>query len=662
MSDQDRIDRLEERVATLETLIRRVLADRSSPGTASTAAARAPAPAPLPVPPSPPAGATPSGNTGTGGPAPEAPAPLPPPRTARPPQPARERRPAAVDLVSEEWIGQRGLLAVGVTAMILAAGYLLKLSFDRGWISPLFRCLGGAAAGCFIGGLGWRLEPKYRTYGAALIGCGAAIIYLAVWAASGRYQFLPATPGIAALALVSLGLAAIAYALDAEALGATAALGAFFAPLMIETSTRDANVLLIYLACMGVALGWVAGRKRWRLAALVIAGSVFGLGLVGAEEAAPAWALAYGVVGGTGGLFLGLRERWWETRGLAFWGGWAIIRAASEGMEVAGQAPVLVAALIMSAPVWWHGLRSPRIWPAGTAPQLRGAEWSLGEALYFFVTPLFLAWAVQRQNPAWLDARPGLVALIVGLPYVAAGYLRPRPAFALVGAAALAVAAWLHWPGTGAVWALAGLALLWAGLDHALARTDGRWYSLGSIVLALMHLLANDAAAREATDPAFTGDWALALWAVAATGAILARGLWKPDGAEEMRPPLWYGTGLLVLFGVTAEIGRFFGQRGLDPAAAALAGGLAVSAWWLAFAAALVVTGFARGIKPVRIAGLTVAGLALVKVSLFDLSSLDALYRVASVFFLACVSLALAYLYHRRESRLSFPGRPKESP
>jgi uncharacterized membrane protein len=80
----------------------------------------------------------------------------------------------AYQLSSEQWIGQRVLLAVGVVALILAAGYLLRLSFDRGWISPLLRCVGGAGAGFVVGALGWRLHSRYRTYGAALIGCGQA--------------------------------------------------------------------------------------------------------------------------------------------------------------------------------------------------------------------------------------------------------------------------------------------------------------------------------------------------------------------------------------------------------------------------------------------------------------------------------------------------------
>ena len=103
-----------------------------------------------------------------------------------------------------------------------------------------------------------------------------------------------------------------------------------------------------------------------------------------------------------------------------------------------------------------------------------------------------------------------------------------------------------------------------------------------------------------------------------------------------------------MLFGVTGEIRRFFSLRETSVEAAQLAGGLAVSAWWLVFAAALVAVGFGRSLKEVRLAGLAVAGLAVVKVLVYDLSSLDALYRVGSVFILGLVFLLLAYLYHRQ--------------
>ncbi|MBA3521626.1 MAG: DUF2339 domain-containing protein [Gemmatimonadales bacterium] len=59
--------------------------------------------------------------------------------------------------------------------------------------------------------------------------------------------------------------------------------------------------------------------------------------------------------------------------------------------------------------------------------------------------------------------------------------------------------------------------------------------------------------------------------------------------------------------------------------------------------------GFRRSFKQIRVAGLAVAGLAVIKVIVFDLSSLDALYRVGSVFLLGLVTLSLAYLYYRHD-------------
>jgi hypothetical protein len=199
---------------------------------------------------------------------------------------------------------------------------------------------------------------------------------------------------------------------------------------------------------------------------------------------------------------------------------------------------------------------------------------------------------------------------------------------------------------------LLGLALLWAGLDHALKRSDGRWYALGTLWAALNHLLTGALAQRTSTDHAFVGSWALALWGTAVATVALAAGVWRsfaePGPGPLVRGGLWALGGAMVLFGVTGEIGRYFELKTLSSQQASLASGLAVSAWWLVFAAGLVVIGFKRSLKQVRLAGLGVAGLAVVKVLIYDLSSLDALYRVGSVFILGLVFLLLAYLYHQQ--------------
>ncbi len=641
MSEGDRIARLEERVAALEAALARAAVQRGGgaggqPG--SAAAGQAPPPASPPHRP--------------------VPAAAPPP--GRPAAPV-SRSPAAL-LSSEQWIGQRVLLAVGVVALILAAGYLLRLSFDRGWISPLMRCIGGVICGVAVGAIGWRLQPRYRTYGAALIGCGAAIIYLSVWAAGRLYGVLPPTTGIFALALVSVALAMIAYAIDVEALGTTAALGAFFAPILLGQDQANAGLLLLYLACMAAGLGLVAARRHWRLTMLVVALSYFGVAFSGAAERGPPWGLlVYGVLGGAAGIYVGLKERWWETRFLSFGGGWAFLAAASTRLNEPWA--ILGAGVLLAAPVWWYALRSTQIFPLHLSPTAGMPGWSLGEAFYFLLTPFLVGWALYGVGERWFDARPGALALIIALPYLFAGYHRNRPVFALVGAAALGVAAWQQWSGVELVWALLALTVLWAGSDHLFQRDDGRWYALATLWATLDQLFTGALLTRPPGEPAFFGPWALALWGTAAVTVALAWGLWRSVTSTNLAPliqgGLWTIAGAMVLFGVTGEINRYFGLQTLSSADANLAAGLAVSAWWLIFAAALIALGFGRNLKQARVAGLAVAGLAVIKVLVYDLSSLDALYRVGSVFILGLVFLLLAYLYHRQgRTEAGAPTRP----
>jgi hypothetical protein len=313
---------------------------------------------------------------------------------------------------------------------------------------------------------------------------------------------------------------------------------------------------------------------------------------------------------------------------------------------------VLLGGIVLATPVWWFALHSDLSLPI---PRLQGSPMparSLGETIYFFLTPFLLGWAVHGLAPQWFDRHEGMVALIVAVPYLIAGYLRPRPVFAVVAAGALGIAVWHHWDGVERVWALLALAVLWAALDHRLNRDDGRWYALATLWAALNQLFTGAATQRTAADPAFVGSWALALWGAVAVAVALAAKLWRVTSDSGAGPVvqaiLWVVAGAMALFGVTGEIQRYFALESVSAQTASLSAGLAVSAWWLVFAAALVGLGFRRSLKPARIAGLGVAGLAVVKVLVFDLSSLDALYRVGSVFILGLVFLLLAYLYHRQ--------------
>ena len=405
VSTDDRLDRLEQRLAVLETLVRQLAAggvarQAVAPPPCLSAAGLAPAPPPAASPPdggatgrrrSPSAARRPVRRRASRG----RPlrrhrigAPLPPRLAPRLPRSGRRRGLAALD--SEQWIGQRVFLGIGVVALLMAAGYLLKLSFDRGWISPVMRCAGGVLAGLGVGALGWRLESRYRTYGAALVGAGAGIIYLSIWAASRLYGVLPSDvrhrrPGPR---LRRAGDDRVRHQRRGARHHGRARRVPGARPARPEPDQRRS----------APALPRQHGRRpgaRRRPAAL----APRHLGNRGqllrrrhrsapAEHAYPWGVLLFGLIGGTAGLYLGLRERWWETRLLTFSGGWTLLSAAGE--RIPQHWAVLAAGLVLSAPVWWHGLRRPQVFPLHLGPQGEGTGWSAGEALYFFVTPVLL--------------------------------------------------------------------------------------------------------------------------------------------------------------------------------------------------------------------------------------------------------------------------------
>src|SRR5438045_2772507 len=50
----------------------------------------------------------------------------------------------------EQWVGQRGLLIVGVLALLATGGFFLNYAIQHGWIPPLIRASGAVLAGAAL--------------------------------------------------------------------------------------------------------------------------------------------------------------------------------------------------------------------------------------------------------------------------------------------------------------------------------------------------------------------------------------------------------------------------------------------------------------------------------------------------------------------------------
>src|SRR5207244_3543336 len=251
----DALQRLERRVDVLEQMVRRLLA-AGAPAERIT-----PAPEPLPV--APPAPPTPRGHE---------------PRTYSPP-PA-----AAPDL--EQWFGQRGLLIVGVLALLTAAGFFLKYAIDRGWIAPLVRSLLAIAAG--VGVAAWgeaRIRGGLRRYGAAMIGAGGGLVYLGLWAAAGPYGLLERRIGVLLLAACTVAVTLLALRHEIEGLAIWALAGAYMAPILLSPHVPNPEAFLGYLEVIGLGTGLLAYTMTWRRTFNLALAGYF---LLAAAGAAPA--------------------------------------------------------------------------------------------------------------------------------------------------------------------------------------------------------------------------------------------------------------------------------------------------------------------------------------------------------------------------------------
>jgi hypothetical protein len=657
MDDRERIQRLEARIDDLETelkVLQRALAARA-PG----------APAPSPT----------ERSEGAG-----RPTPTPPPVESRERR-SEERKGAPVVKVMpartgiraslppafrrdlETWFGEHALLVVGVLALVAATAFALKYAFDQGWISPEVRVLAGLALGLGIAVYGELMRRRgLPTYGAAAQGAGAAIAYAAVWAAAGPYQFVPAAVGIGALAVLSVLLFVSAARSDEEYLAGLAAIGAYLAPVLLGDPAGPANMVLAYGVLVSAAAGAIAAARRWRVAMAIVLVGYFVLFAVarwgGADDALSA---VYLVVGGTCALVTTRGLGWVEHEAgswLLAWGGLVVLAALVEGWRgwVLAASPV---ALV--APYWLEVMEARRA--LGERAEDTAVALQRERLILFALSAVAWAWIAFLALPESAGPYRGAVLGAIGLLFLVPGLALRSPELHVTAVGILAAAIAVQWDGLEVIAGWAVLIVVVALTTRAAPLAAGRWTTAALGAFAAFFLFGVEIPARSEADPALVGHWPLVVYAVIASLVLVAgppwketRERWAKPGGIDLRAAIWVLAGFVLLVGGSVEIPRFLEQRGT----ADLAAGLAVSAFWLLYAGALLAYGFITDRRPVRVGGLAVAALAILKVVFYDLQTLQALYRVGSLALLAVLALAAARAYHRRAQDRSVDEVPDD--
>ena len=671
-------------------------------------------------------------------------------------------------------MGQRGLLVIGVLALLATGGFFLNYAFERGWIPPWLRVVGAVGAGVAVALWGDRLARRgILRYGAALIGGGGGLVYLGLWAAAGPYELIGRQPGIVLLALVAAGVGYGAVRHEVEALAVWALVGAYLAPAFLPTTHASLERLLAYLAAVGLSSLALGRRMEWRVTFDVALAGFFLLPLIYATNQMNSTSgVTYVALGGVAGLLATTRIAWPEARLASLALPWVLLLfAIALGAVDSVRWAALGGALALATVVWWQHVRRNPLAPGPQRP-VELAVYGIGP-----LAPVFLA-AVAR--PDGLASWGGAVALSLAVLYIAGGWPRRAGHLVGMGVALLALAISGQWEGTAVAVGWAALAVAAMAADRLGNQKAARDVAMGVAFAAFLQLFSGALAERPTSDPAFVGLWSFGWLAVMAALVGGAR-TWRPRAGggtwEEGRSLLWLAAAATLLLGGSLELQRLMRLevRGFESAALAsevatclywllyatgvaqlaprwslapvrtvmlaavpalvwlsfvtlfaiaapdrpeadpaflgvwsigwygqvvlpmltarwwrgapglpdwlratpavlwtaggaalllggsielhrafgggLAGNLAISTFWLAYAAVLVRIGFWLDQKVIRSSGLAVAGLGAVKILLYDLSELEALYRVSSFLVLALVALGVAYVYNTKASR-----------
>jgi uncharacterized membrane protein len=188
-----------------------------------------------------------------------------------PPSPPPPSRPA-VSL--EERLGARLPVWIGAIALVLGAGYLVKLSFDQGWIGPTVRVTIGTLFGVGLLAGGELLRRSTQRVAQGLTAAGIAVLFVVEWAALALYHLVSPPTAFALLALTTA--TAVALSLRQGAIVALLGLvGGFFTPLLVASPSSDPRQLFAYLLLLEAGLLAVSRRRGWGpLAALNLAGAL----------------------------------------------------------------------------------------------------------------------------------------------------------------------------------------------------------------------------------------------------------------------------------------------------------------------------------------------------------------------------------------------------
>ena len=166
---------------------------------------------------------------------------------------------------SGNWLG-----IIGIICFIFAAGFIIKLSIETGWLTPERQILIAAVFGFSLIGTGFCLPSLYRQYASLLPASGVVVLYLCVFA---EYRYYDLTSFSIALILTSSVSALciwLYWKFRHDIYPIIAIVGAYLSPIILNLNFAS-FFTIYYFICCSLTFAIISIGTRSRLISIVAA-------------------------------------------------------------------------------------------------------------------------------------------------------------------------------------------------------------------------------------------------------------------------------------------------------------------------------------------------------------------------------------------------------
>lgn len=173
---------------------------------------------------------------------------------------------------------------IGIALLLLGVGFLLKYSYDMGWLTETIRACLGATTGAILLATGLHQRNDNPNLSAVLLGGAVATFYGTLYASHVLYDLIPANAALAGTIGVTMLGFVLAVRQEEPGLASIATIGGFATPFVMEGGPEPL-ALSIFATVVTLGTSAIYLFKGWRSLLLTSMVGGFALAGIGLDDA-----------------------------------------------------------------------------------------------------------------------------------------------------------------------------------------------------------------------------------------------------------------------------------------------------------------------------------------------------------------------------------------